>query len=213
MLIHCNYLIPYPISDKIVKDSHLWGKDITFGKGERVLLTASSGNGKTTFINMILGLRKDYTGNLFVDGQDVRKHKEQHLAQIRKNRLSIVPQSLMLFDHLTALENVLLKNQITNFFQLSEIFQLMERLGILEHKNNPSSQLSYGQNQRLAIIRALCQPFDYLLLDEPFSHLDDKNIQLAWSLLLEYADRQNAGIIITSIDNHGKNKFTRKISL
>jgi putative ABC transport system ATP-binding protein len=79
---------------------------------------------------------------------------------------------------------------------------MTQQLGMSAQLNQKTKTLSYGQKQRLAIIRALCQPFEFLLLDEPFSHLDNTNINIAWQLIQTEAKKQNAGIILTSLGNN-----------
>ena len=78
----------------------------------------------------------------------------------------------------------------------------MERLGIASRRDYPAGRMSIGQQQRVAIIRSVCQPFDFLLLDEPVSHLDEENNRIAAALIAEEAERQGAGIISTSVGNH-----------
>lgn len=81
------------------------------------------------------------------------------------------------------------------------MLQLLERLGIGEKANNPLNTLSIGQQQRVAIIRTICQPFNFVLLDEPVSHLDIDNNKVVAAILAEEAEKQGAGIISTSVGN------------
>lgn len=83
-----------------------------------------------------------------------------------------------------------------------EILALFETMGIADKVHIKAGKLSFGQQQRVAFIRALCQPFDFIFLDEPISHLDDCNGKIMSNLLLEEAGRQEAGIIVTSIGKH-----------
>lgn len=108
---------------------------------------------------------------------------------------------MRLFPELTAMENVELKNRLTGYRSKADITQMFERLGIPEKKDQLMAHLSIGQQQRVAIIRTLCQPFDFILLDEPVSHLDETNNRLAATLVAEEAARQGAGIIATSVGN------------
>jgi ABC-type lipoprotein export system ATPase subunit len=108
-------------------------------------------------------------------------------------------QDLRLFPELTAYENVQLKNSLTNYKTEEEIVEWFVRLGIKDKLNQYVSRMSFGQQQRVALIRALCQPMDFLFLDEPVSHLDDDNGHVMAELITEEAQRQEAGIIVTSI--------------
>jgi ABC-type phosphate/phosphonate transport system ATPase subunit len=97
---------------------------------------------------------------------------------------------------------VWIKNSIANFKSREEIVALFEEFGIAEKLNVRTDHLSYGQQQRVALIRALCQPFSFLFLDEPISHLDDKNSDIMRDIILREADKQGAGVIATSIGKH-----------
>ena len=89
----------------------------------------------------------------------------------------------------------------------------MRRLGILFRRDYPAGRMSIGQQQRLAIIRALCQPFDFILLDEPVSHLDEENNRIAAEIIAEEARRQGAGIISTSVGNHLLLDYNKRMHL
>ena len=111
---------------------------------------------------------------------------------------------MRLFGELTAMENVELKNRITGFKSRDEILRLFETMGIPDKVDSLASKLSIGQQQRVAIIRTQCQPCDFILLDEPVSHLDDENNRIVADLITQEAARQGAGVIATSVGNHLK---------
>ena len=100
------------------------------------------------------------------------------------------------------MENVWIKNSITNIKSKTEIEILFEELGIGDKLNARIDRMSFGQQQRVALIRSLCQPFSFILLDEPISHLDDKNSDIMRDVILREAKAQGAGIITTSIGKH-----------
>ena len=114
----------------------------------------------------------------------------------------MVFQELRVFPELTAWENVQVKNQLTHFKSDAEITQWFEQLGIADKRATKLGHLSYGQQQRVALMRALCQPFDFLLADEPVSHLDHVNSRVMADVMMTEARRQGAGVIITSIGHH-----------
>lgn len=143
-------------------------------KGEKVLLNATSGKGKTTFTFLLAGLRKDYSGEITFDGQNSKNFSPKEWATLRAQKLSFVFQDLQLFGELTVAENLQLKNQLTSTFTEEEIKAMVNQLGIGDKWQSTCNTLSMGQQQRVAIIRALCQPFDWLIMDEPFSHLSKK---------------------------------------
>ena len=165
-------------------------------------MRAESGTGKSSVCSYIYGQRGDYRGDILFDNEDVRRYNSSRWSEIRQNSISILFQELRLFGELTALENVWIKNSITSYKSREEIVALFEELGIADKLNARTEHLSYGQQQRVALIRSLCQPYSFLLLDEPISHLDDKNGDIMRDIILREAKKQGAGVIATSIGKH-----------
>lgn len=184
-----------------------------FEKGKKYLITAPSGKGKSTLLHLLYGLRQDYEGSIKLDNQDIKTLKADDWANIRQKKLSIVFQDLRLFLNLTAKENILLKSRLTNTPSVSEIEAMCEQLGIASVLNQTCETLSYGQRQRVAIIRALCQPFDMLLLDELFSNLDTDNIKIATQLINTACDANGAGFILVSLGDEYYFEYDEKLTL
>jgi ABC-type lipoprotein export system ATPase subunit len=182
--------------------SEIWLRDVTFRKGETYLVEASSGTGKSSLCSYIIGYRKDFLGNILFDGKDIRQYSVSDWTMVRKNSLSLLFQELRLFPELTAMENVEIKNGLTGFKSRKEIEAWFERLGIADKTDAKVGRMSFGQQQRVAMIRALVQPFDFLMVDEPISHLDDVNSAIMCDIMMEEARRQGAGVIVTSIGKH-----------
>ena len=171
-------------------------KNIVFEKGKKYLLKANSGHGKSSILNFIYGSNSNFDGNIIFNGASF-----DSLIKNRRTKLSYVFQDFKLFSELTLWENIKIKNNLTNHKADKEIKVLIERLG-LSHKNDQLVKtLSLGQRQRVSIIRALCQPFDFLLLDEPFSHLDENNIKILTNIIDEELKLQEAGFIMTTLNN------------
>lgn len=179
--------------------SDIWLRDVSFERGKSYLVRAESGTGKSSLCSYIYGQRGDYRGIIHFDQEDVSRYDIGRWSEIRQANISILFQELRLFGELTALENVWIKNSITNFKSREEIESLFQELGIADKLNSRTDRLSFGQQQRVALIRALCQPFDFLLLDEPISHLDDKNSDVMRDVILREVEKQGAGLIATSI--------------
>ena len=192
-------IIPAPLQDTPLGSSDIWATERRFVHGQRYFVAAPSGKGKSTFLHILYGLRDDYTGTALCNHTDLRGQSAAAKAADRQTRLSLVFQDLRLFLHLTAIENILIKNELTQHFSLPEITAMATRLGLTPYLAQTCETLSYGQRQRVAILRALCQPFEFLLLDEPFSHLDTDNVRAACALITEVADAQNAGYILVSL--------------
>ena len=193
--------------------SEVWLRNVEFERGKHYLISAESGTGKSSLCSYIYGYRIDYSGVMQFDGTDIRTLSVEQWCGVRKNHIAYLPQDLRLFPELTAIENIQLKNRLTNFKTEKEIISYFERLGIPEKVNIPVGKLSIGQQQRVAIIRALCQPADFILLDEPVSHLDEANNAIVAQMVTEEAARQGAGVISTSVGNNVKISVDKELKL
>lgn len=194
--------LPTVFADRNTITSDIWHQDITFYKGKRYLIEAASGTGKSSLCSYIYGYRHDYQGIINFDGRNIRSLSVNEWVNSRRQSLSILFQELRLFPELTAFENVQLKNRLTGYKKKKDILALFALLGITDKINEKAGKLSFGQQQRVAFIRCLCQPFDFIFLDEPVSHLDDENGTIMSRILSDEAEKQGAGILITSIGKH-----------
>lgn len=183
--------------------SEVFLSTLTLERGRRYCINARSGRGKTSLCNFIYMSRRDFSGEVCFDGDDVRRFSDRQIAALRRRHLAYLPQELELFDELTAYENVQLKLNIAYAVgeQRPDVEQWFHRLGIADRMHRPCGRLSVGQKQRVALIRALSQPFDFLLLDEPVSHLDDESNRLCANLISERANQLGAAVIFTSVGN------------
>lgn len=195
-------IIPNVFSSQQDTDSEIWKCKAEFEKGKLYLVEAESGKGKSTFCSYILGYRHDYEGTVRFDNVITSEFKVKDWTEIRKKHIAFLFQELRLFPELTAWENVQIKNDITKFKTEKEIKEWFEKLGISDKLESKAGRMSFGQQQRVAMIRALVQPFDFILADEPISHLDDKNSEAMAEIMMNEARRQGAGVIVTSIGKH-----------
>ena len=193
--------------------SDIWRRQVSFQRGETYLVEAQSGTGKSSLCSFIIGYRHDFDGHILFDGRDSRQLRTPDWIELRQRHISMLFQELRLFPELTALENVEIKNSLTHHKTVKEIAQWFEALGIADKMDAPVRLMSFGQQQRVAMIRALVQPFDFLLADEPISHLDDENSTMMADIMTEEAQRQGAGIIITSIGKHMSLPYDKTFSL
>lgn len=194
-------------------NSDVWLKELSFKKGETVLIEADSGTGKSSLCSYIFGYRKDFSGQICFDSTDINKLKVKDWVKLREKSLSILWQELRLFPELSAWENVMIKNSLTHFQTEQQINSWFDLLGIADKKDSKIGRMSFGQQQRVAMIRSLCQPFDFIFADEPISHLDDKNSSIMGQILLSEARRQGAGVIVTSIGKHMDLDYTKILKL
>ncbi len=208
-----NSVIPDVFSHSNILNSDVWNSDVAFNKEQLYLIEADSGKGKSTFCSYILGYRRDYSGNIKFDNKSVREMKISEWIDIRKLHISYLFQELRLFPELTAFENVEIKNKLTNFKNKQQILEWFEILGIGDKVNSKICHMSFGQQQRVAMIRALVQPFDFILVDEPISHLDDNNSKIMGDIMMTEAKAQGAGVIVTSIGKHMNLNYNKVFKL
>lgn len=195
-------VLPHVFANRTGIDSQIWKTDACFEKGHLYLVEAASGMGKSTFCSYVIGYRHDYIGSIMFDDKDTKSLSQTDWTNVRTCRISHLFQELRLFPELTAWENVEIKNKLTSFTNDATINLWFERLGIADKKTSLIGEMSFGQQQRVALMRALAQPYDFILLDEPISHLDDTNARIMGEIVLEEAAKQGAGVIMTSIGKH-----------
>lgn len=200
--INLQQTLPNVFAERESIVSEVWKKNLEFRKGEIYLIEADSGTGKSSLCSYIYGYRNDYQGTFNFDKENIRNLSVSKWVDVRKQSLSMLFQELRLFSELTALENIQLKNSLTGYKSKKEIETLFEAMGIDDKYNSKVGKLSFGQQQRVAFIRSLCQPFDFIFLDEPISHLDETNGQIMGDLLMQEVKKQGAGVIVTSIGKH-----------
>ena len=211
--IQFSSVIPQVFSQRADLQSEVWGQDISFEKGHLYLVEAESGKGKRTFCSYVMGFRHDYEGRVLFDDNNTLDLSVLQWVDIRRAHISHLFQELRLFPELTAWENVQIKNKLTGFKDDKQIKEWFERLGIGDKLDAKIGRMSFGQQQRVAMIRALVQPFDFLFADEPISHLDDHNSQIMGDIMMTEAKRQGAGVIVTSIGKHMNLNYERTVKL
>ncbi len=187
-----------------VSSSDIWSTTVEFRRPDRYLIVAESGTGKSSLCSFLYGNRNDYLGQILFDGTDIRGFGVDDWCRLRCDTLALLPQEMRVFPELTALENIMIKNRLTGFRSETDIRRMLDRLEIADKTDVPAGLMSIGQQQRVAIIRTVCQPFSFLIVDEPVSHLDERNNAEVAALLSEAADEQQAAIISTSVGNHLK---------
>jgi putative ABC transport system ATP-binding protein len=215
MDIELQKIVPVPLKEKFIRrGSDVWNNAVVFNQGEWIKIKAPSGTGKTTLVHTLYKLRDDYEGKVFWDNNDLRNINADALATLRRQNVSIIFQDLRLFPNLTARENIELKRVLQKpIYEHTIINEMAETLGISSILNQRAGLCSYGEQQRIAIIRALMQPFNWLLMDEPFSHLDQNNIAKASRLIEQECKKRNAGFILTDLDDDEHFNYSRILNL
>ena len=177
------------------------GVNLKINSGENVAVVGKSGSGKTSLIMLIAGLEKATSGKIIFEDQDISTYSEDELADLRKRKIGIVFQSFYLIPNYTALENVSLVleiNKIENAQKKSA--ELLKQFGLKDRLNHFPSQLSGGEQQRVAIARSIILSPKLILADEPSGNLDSENSKLIINLLFKYSKQNNSSLILVTHD-------------
>jgi putative ABC transport system ATP-binding protein len=174
--------------------------NMTVAAGEVVAVMGPSGSGKSTLLNLIAGLDRPTSGTVTVAGRRISTLGEGALARFRARHVGIIFQFFNLLDDLTVEDNVLLPAQLAGASRRrarARARDLLERMGIQEHRNDYPARLSGGQRQRVAIARALVNSPELLLADEPTGALDTATGQEIGQLLLELNQGGQTLVLVT----------------
>jgi len=180
---------------------------LTIASGEIIVVRGRTGVGKTTLAKIAALLLKPSTGQVFYMGEDITDKNREKLARIRLQYIGYVDQSYKLITTLTILENITLPLRLLGHKKeeaIEKALRMMEELGIKNTMNKYPTQVSGGQRQRAAIARALIKNPKLLVLDEPFSNLDEETTEIVYSVIQNYAREKRAGVLITTTDLYTK---------
>jgi ABC-type lipoprotein export system ATPase subunit len=170
--------------------------------GETVFLCGASGAGKTTLLYTLAGLERPRAGRVKFEGEDIYSLSSDRLAGLRNRRMGFVFQAYFLLPELTALENVTLPSMMGGKPRDSEAASLLERVGLKERLHHLPSELSGGEQQRVAIARSLINNPSIIYADEPTGNLDSHTGESIIELLLEVARQDRRTLIVVTHDEH-----------
>ncbi len=183
-------------SVQVIKDA-----DLNIEIGEKVAIVGKSGSGKTSLIMLIAGLERPTSGKITFDGKIISALSENELADIRRESIGIVFQSFYLIPNYTALENVSLILEINNVQNArKKAADLLSQFGLSDRLNHFPTQLSGGEQQRVAIARSMAVMPKLILADEPTGNLDTENSKLISKLLFDFAKKNNSSFILVTHD-------------
>ena len=181
---------------------------------DTVSIVGESGSGKTSLIMLIGGLEKATSGKIQFKEFEISNLNEDQISEIRRKNIGIVFQSFYLIPNYTALENVSLTleiNRISNAEQKAK--DMLSRFGLGQRLNNLPSQLSGGEQQRVAIARSIVMKPQLILADEPTGNLDSENSNLISKILFDYVNEEQASLIVATHDDKLASQAKRKIKI
>ena len=179
------------------------GVNVRIAKGDFVAIMGPSGSGKTTFLNVISGLDKPTSGQVFMSGREITKMDQAHLSRLRQKNVGFIFQIYNLIPVLTALENVELPMVFAGVAEeerRKRAMELLERVGLADRVDHRPTELSGGEQQRVAIARALVNKPDLVLADEPTGNLDTKTGLEIIGLMRELQDEEGATVVVATHD-------------
>jgi len=175
--------------------------DLTVPAGQVLAIIGPSGSGKSTLLGLIAGLDAPSSGNVIIDGVDITRLDEDSLARLRGEKVGFVFQFFHLVPSLTALENILVPMEIAGRRDARTRAQaLLDEVGLHDRGHHYPSQLSGGEQQRIAIARALANDPPLILADEPTGNLDSTNGRHILDLLLEVKKSRRATLVLVTHD-------------
>ena len=181
----------------------LKGVDLTIEKGEVISIVGSSGAGKTTLLQLIGTLDKPTSGTIRFNGEDLGRLGSKRLAAFRNRPIGFVFQFHQLLPEFTALENIVIPALIAGRKKSeaeAEAMQLLQVMGLEERAHHKPAEMSGGENQRVAVARALINHPDVVLADEPSGSLDTRNKEELHKLFFDLRDRYGQTFVIVTHD-------------
>ena len=181
---------------------------------DTVSIVGESGSGKTSLIMLIGGLEKATSGKIQFKEFEISNLNEDQISEIRRKNIGIVFQSFYLIPNYTAIENVSLALEINKIKDpINKAKEILDKFGLGKRLNNLPSQLSGGEQQRVAIARSIIMKPELILADEPTGNLDSENSELISNILFDYVKEENASLIMVTHDNKLANLSKRIIKI
>jgi lipoprotein-releasing system ATP-binding protein len=170
----------------------------------KIILTGNSGCGKSTFLNLISGMDKLTSGEIYVDDYPIHNLNENTLSEFRSTSIGLIFQFHYLLKDFTALENVMLPAYMTGTSKskaMNAASELIKEVGMEDRINHLPSQLSGGERQRIAVVRSLINNPGIILADEPTGNLDERNSRKVEELLFELVEKHGKTLLLVTHDN------------
>jgi putative ABC transport system ATP-binding protein len=188
----------YPMGKRELKV--LQGINITVDKGEMVAIMGPSGSGKSTLLNMIGLLDRPTSGSYVLDGNEVSKLNPGELSKVRAQKIGFIFQSFNLLPYLSALGNVELGQKYASKMDSKVAREALAKVGLADRMNHRPTELSGGEQQRVAVARALAKNPPIILADEPTGNLDSHSSKDIMSILTNLHKEQNITLVMITHD-------------
>ena len=193
----------YRVGDSKVRA--LNGVDLTIYKGEFCAIVGTSGSGKSTMLNMLAGLEKPTKGEVVINGEHIEKMNENQLVKFRRDHVGFIFQSFNLLQTMTAQENVALPlvfRGADKKERLKKAGDLLDLVGLPEHKKHKPNEMSGGQQQRVGVARALVVDPEIIFADEPTGNLDSNTSRDIMNMMQRVVREQKKTLVMVTHDNH-----------
>ncbi len=200
-----------------IKTQVLFDVNLSFEEGSFNSIIGASGSGKSSLLNIIGTLDKPTKGEIFINSTSTSGMNKNQLAVLRNETIGFVFQFHYLLPEFTAIENVLMPYRIKNGKVTPQIVkraeELMEMVGLSGVKNNPSTNMSGGQQQRTAIARALINSPKIILADEPTGNLDSESTEVVYKILRDINEKYKTTFVIITHDRKIAEKADRIVEI
>lgn len=190
--------------------------ELSINQGESVAIIGPSGSGKTTLLNLICGVSRPQSGDIQINGRSLHAQSEKEVRQYRLSHIGMVFQSFELLEYLNVFDNILLPYRLDNTIEIetktvTRAKEIAATFGIEDKLKRYPSQLSQGEKQRVAIMRALITGASLIVADEPTGNLDPENTDLVADQLLEFVKKEGATLVTVTHDHDFAKRFDRII--
>jgi putative ABC transport system ATP-binding protein len=193
-----NMVKTYPMGKREL--TVLQGVSLTVEKGEMVAVMGASGSGKSTLLNMIGLLDRPTSGSYVLDGKEVSNLGSKELSLVRGQKIGFIFQSFNLIPYLSAMSNVELGQKYANKISPQKAMEALTRVGLADRINHRPFEMSGGEQQRVAVARALAKDPPVILADEPTGNLDSKSSKEIITILSDLHAEQNITLIMITHD-------------
>ncbi|MFH1714821.1 MAG: ABC transporter ATP-binding protein [Elusimicrobiota bacterium] len=205
------------VSSKETAHTALSNIDLEINEGERIIILGPSGAGKSTLLHLLGGLDRPTDGQVFFRDKEIVCDNDKFISKIRNENFGFIFQFHHLLPEFTVLENLMMPGRFYGKYEEGVLFDraldLLSQVDLIEHKDNFPQELSGGEQQRVAVIRALMNDPDVIFADEPTGNLDQRNRERVYEILWEKVKREKKTLVLVTHDEEAGDNDTRRVHL